>query len=185
MQAGAGCEVNIFPQLPNLTKEKTLLKKIPGLLYFDLKQDDNSGELPSNATTLVKDGTIEVLEVEDDTDAGLCYEEGTAKLVEMKIQGIEEIVNLKFARHGGKHGWHLNVSIKIGGKEYLYIHVHCNRDRTYTAPDDSRTSEVLKQLHEVLGIPKHQTAQMIHLLFYPYCDFAWIDEIEPVEEEPR
>lgn len=47
-----------------------------------------------------------------------------------------------------------------------------NRDYTkelgfYSYEEDN---EVLKALHEALGIPKHDTEKMIRLLFYPWND---------------
>lgn len=74
----------ILSLLPNLTMEelKALIHKITPKLYFDRKEYENDQDLPTNATTLMTDGTIEVLETSDDPDAWLCYEEGCAKDVQ-------------------------------------------------------------------------------------------------------
>ena len=158
--------------LPNLTKEelKILLKKIPPLLYFDLK-DDNDRGLPSNATTLLNEGTIEVLEMDEPR--------AVAGSIKMKIKGLEETVNIEYIQDSVGDYVQLEFSIEIGEERYNY------RMSPYgDSIDHSGTSKVLKQLHEVLGVPKHQTANMIYLLIYPYCDFRLIREIEAVEKEP-
>ena len=146
--------------LPNLTKEelKILLKKIPPLLYFDLKYENDDG-LPSNATTLLNEGTIEVLEMDEPR--------AVAGSIKMKIKGIEETVNIEYIRtvdieyiqdSVGDYV-QLEFSIEIGGERYNYRESPEN-----FGTDHSGTSKVLKQLHEVLGVPKHQTANMIYLL---------------------
>ena len=126
------------------------------------------------------------MEVEDLPDDYLGYETGIAKLVKMKIKGIKETVNLKYNKYGGKHTRQFELRINIGEREYAYS------DGDYQIYiDESRTSEVLKQLHEVLEIPKHQTVQMIYLLFcgmfsqgqgrHPYSYGDHFDDIEPRE----
>ena len=99
----------------------------------------------------------------------------------MKIKGIKETVKLEFWQHGGKHTDQFDLRINIGEREYVYSYGDYQINI-----DESRTSEVLKQLHEVLGIPKHQTAQMIYLLFcgvFSQGQAYWdhFNDIEPRE----
>ena len=142
--------------LPNLTKEelKILLKKIPPLLYFDLK-DEIDDWLPSNATTLLNEGSIEVLEIDEpDAVAG-----SISKKIKMKIKGIEETVNIELTvniEYLVGDCVQLDFSIKIGEEGYYY-----RNSPDGDSIDHSGTSKVLKQLHEVLGVPKHQTAKLI------------------------
>ena len=109
--------------LPNLTKEelKILLKKIPPLLYFDLK-DENGDRLPSNATTLLNEGTIEVLEIDEpDAVAGSISKYDKMKYIKMKIKGIEETVNIEYMQDWEGDCVQLEFSIKIGGERYNYL----------------------------------------------------------------
>ena len=178
----------IVAELPNLGMEKLkiLLKKITPLLYFDPKENFDPKEypdvgLPSNAAALMTDGTIQVLEVTDSEDHWMCYEEGCAKLVKMKVKGIQDILELEFVQHSSKHTYTLYMSIKIGEAKYA----HARGDFTSTHGKPIREDRILEQLHEALGIPHHQTAEMLYLLFYPYCDFGSLEgDIKPLAGRP-
>lgn len=126
------------------------------------------------------DGTIQVLEAVDDPSVWLGWESGCAKLIKMTIRGIEDTINLKFNNLCTKHSFSLRMSIKIGEEEYV-----CNSEDVFFGHERSSSDTVLKKLHEALGIPEHQTAEMVYLLFYPYCERGWLnDRVEPLASRP-
>lgn len=171
----------ILAELPNLSIEelKTLNEKVQSMAnirtYFEFEAKDQDF-LPSNATALVTDGTIKLLEVLN-TPEPTC-KDCSEIYIKMKIKGIEEMVYLNYCRHNTKYATTESKSIEIGNQKYVYAHgiyadLYC---------DAKEGDKVLQRLHEVLEIPKHQTAKMIFLLFYPYCDFCHIkDKIKPLE----
>lgn len=178
----------IVAALPNLNMQelKTLRKKIISLLYFDHKENYPEG-LPSNATTLMTDGTIKVLEAVDDEDAWLSDEEGLAKLIKMKIKGIDDTVYLNFVQHNGRHTFTLYLSIKIGDEKYEIGYGDCVYDhgKLVNGKLVDTSDTVLKQLHEALEIPKYETEEMFYLLFYPYCSIELLNkEIKALENKP-
>ena len=126
------------------------------------------------------DGTIQVLEVTDLTNHWMCYEEGCPKLVKMQVRGIQDTIELKFVQHSGKYTTSLYMSIKIGEEKYAHA------TGGYSHHGSIREDRVLQRLHEALGIPHHQTVEMLHLLFYPYCDVELLfDRVEPLLLLPK
>lgn len=117
---------------------------------------------PPNATALVTDGTIQVLEVMED-GAWFCYEAGHAEKIKMKIVGIDEMVHLYHSQHGGKHTFTESISLEIGGKKFAYAWGDYPLDNDSVCPGN-----VLEALHQAMGIPKHHTEKMVNLLFFPY-----------------
>ena len=116
-------------------------------------------EFPSNSATLVRDGTIEVLEVLKDKQSFLS-DPHLDEIIKMKIKGIKEIVHLHYACHRTKHTCMEAVALRIGDKKCTF---ECGDYSRHRIGDDG--IYVLKTLHKALGIPKEQTAKMISLLF--------------------
>ena len=166
-----------------LSKKFKSMAKCKKYFPAEFQEKDNC---PSNAAALVADGTIQVLEVLDneDEDVWLCYEETSAEKIKMAVEGINEIVQLGYIQHGGKHTWTMSVSFKIGDLERKYAWGDCSgapraRDSYFShsrgpsripcnITGNDPKNMVLQMLHKALGIPEHERKEMINLLFFPY-----------------
>ena len=120
---------------------------------------DKKSVFPSNAASLVANGTIRVLEVVKNEDAVVGSD---AEIIKMKVEGIEETVHLYHEDYTNNGKYYVDefFTIEIG-------------DVVLNAPESPRLSnddedKVLNSLHQALEIPKHETLKMICLLFYPY-----------------
>lgn len=126
--------------------------------YFNLEDiEHRKAELPSNAIALVKDETINIVEVLRDLSSNEFDEEGSAT-IKATVKGIEEVVELYMCRR-----WRTCIyKIKIGEQKY------CLGFPLGTDDTESSTDEVVEILRRALGIPTHQTTEMIVFLFLPY-----------------
>lgn len=183
----------ILSQLPSLSTEQLQLLGKKSLSaakirsYFDRIEQDDKGLLPANATSLVQDGTIQVLEViESPPYRGFkvgrpcktIFKEGLDIDIKIKIRGIEDPVELYYIWYDSHRLCYQSMSIKIGEQKYVL-------DEHRFIGGERDGYKVLKRLHEALGIPKHQTAKMIKLLFWPYGDrngddfYMFVKPVEP------
>ena len=189
--------IQSLPQLPDLATlsdkdlEKLALRVtsvLEGRKYFqelesEDEEEDGEGEaeayseLPDNAKQLVAQGVIKLVKYQDDPNAWFCYEHGHAWKASFKVKGLKKLVHLHKIQHNSKHTFTETRKITIGKETYIYS----NGDH---AIEEDYNVKVLVKLHQLLQIPKSQTAQMVHFLFLRDSWFPYIeDRIEPLGDE--
>uniref|UniRef100_A0A1X7TDP3 Uncharacterized protein n=1 Tax=Amphimedon queenslandica TaxID=400682 RepID=A0A1X7TDP3_AMPQE len=120
----------------------------------------------------MKDGTIQVLEVTDDPHRHhpfRHYNRISAE-IEMKIKGIEGAVCLSYVknRHTNKEIFTIKIYHTDDDDDGYYVRLDIKNQKGRDTADEYVSKQILKQLHEALGIPECQKREMIYLLFYPY-----------------
>lgn len=149
---------------------------VEGRSYFEIEDPDEAPfELPDNFPAII--ARIQVVDYQEDEGAWFCHEDGRAWKATLQIEGLQPLVYLTKNQHQSKHTFTETRTIKIEKEEYVYSSGDHARDENYNV-------HVLRTLHQVLGIPKDQTAQMVHLLFLKDSWFPYIeDRICPLAEE--
>lgn len=139
--------------------------------YFNLELLGRGlSEYPINAISLVKDRTIEILDVFDDGWDDFPYVSFT-QIIKAKVKGIEEEVELYYNRYS-KHGaGNFAIAIKIGENMYSY-----SEDLPYVPSSAAR--DVVETLHRALEIPKHKTGEMFNFLFFPNYIYLFTPPVE-------
>ena len=154
--------------------------------YFMGLIDAHDFELPEKALDL--SSRIKVLNVEKDLDIYMYFEEGNAYDIVLQITPTENDqipinINLRFIQHNTKHTFTEYRSITLDGKFYEFgfgDHINGHLKNSGSIED---TEYIFRTLHDTLEIPYSETAKMIHLLFFPYSFYPYIqDKIESLED---
>lgn len=125
-----------------------------------------------NASTLVSGGAVQLLDVLDDPVTGFDYIYTHSTKFRMRIQCIEDVVDLCYFSYGSKHEYTSVWVVEIGKQKYVYAEGVLAR--RYCGDGGC---EVLARLHGALGIPEDQTAKMLWSLFSPTCVGCFFKEL--------
>ena len=151
-------------QLPGLNREELLTLSKDYLSFAAVKTYFPVVEPGvANACTLISGGAVQLLDVMDDPLPGSDYIYTHSTKFLMKIQHIEEVVDLCYFSYGSKDE-HTSVwAVEIGEQKYVYA------EGVLALQYRGDGCEVLTRLHEALGVPEDQTEMMLRSLFTPTC----------------
>ena len=175
----------IIESLNNLsTDQLNQLEKIcfslrESKVYFsDIEQ---CGYVTPELRQLVIDGKIKVKNVLKNTEMWFGYEDGYCYDIVLQIEGIDSPVKLRYITHSTKYTYTECRKITLDDKLY---NLSFGDDKTnYRGNGEQEGIYVLQKLHEALDIPKKNTALMLHLLFFPYSHYPYIeDEVNSLED---
>ena len=141
---------------------------------------------------LVSDGVITVVQVSEDEDIYLCFEDGKCVNIKLRIVGLQDLVELRHIMHQTKYTYTEHRRIILEGKIYEFgigDEYECyNKECGCTSDSSTRDCHaeyiyVLRKLHTKLNIDDDDTAKMLHLLFGCWSYYPFIeDEIQSLEK---
>lgn len=168
-----------YEELKIIEKRAGQLKRVKGYFSDMVPGLEDEKELPGNYSECRE--KIKVVNVSDNEETGFRDGvPGTSTDVEMEIEGIDSPVKLSYIQSQTKHTYTQYRSIMIGRKRYEFGFGDFYEDYMKNSSD---ATHVLQMLHNSLNISYDKTVNMIHMLFFPYSWYTYIeDNIESLED---
>ena len=159
-------------QLDKLYKYIYSIKEIKS--YFE-GIEEAIHNLPKNVDDIIKN-KVKIIKVNKNDDEYLTCQEGNSFKITIEVDGINGQIELKYIQSNWRHTYTEYRSITFDGKIYQVGYGDYYKNHFIAGQSMENDIYILRKLHDKLEIPYGDTNKMIHLLFYPYSFYPYLEE---------